>query len=169
MATVLLTDTKTVKDRTTLGGSIDSNKLQQLIKMAQDIHVESVLGTPLYEKLLTDVSASSVTGNYETLLDTYVVPMLCWWSALEYVEMGAFDVVNGGVQINRGDNSDSAGLGEIKFLAQKYRDRAEHYTQRLKDWLCENSTLVPEYNQATGSDVYPDSSSENFHGWEFGY
>lgn len=162
--TVLLTNATKVKRTTSLNGNIDSDKLEQWIKVAQDEQVQNTLGTPLYEKLLDDVSAGSVTGNYQTLLDEYIVPMLCFYSAMYYVNISTFEVANGGIQVRRGEDSDSATLGEVKYLAQKYRDIAERYQGRAVDWLCNNNSLVPEYNQATGSDVYPDNSSNDFHG-----
>ena len=161
---VLLTNADKVKLLTSLSGTIDSEKLTQWIKVAQDIEIQNILGSKLMDKVLADVSASSLTGDYLTMVDDYVVPVLCFYAAMNYVEKCVFDVSNGGIQIRRGESSESASLGEVKYLSQRYRDDAEHYAQRLKDWLCANSNKVPEYNQNVNGDVYPDHSPENFQG-----
>ena len=68
MATVILVKPKDVKRLTSLGGSVDVDKFIQYIKMAQDMEVQNILGTMLYERLQIDVAANTLTGNYKVLL-----------------------------------------------------------------------------------------------------
>ena len=76
MAEALLIQPIDLKRFTFVDGNLDSDKLLQFVKIAQDIHIQSYLGTDLLNKLKADVTAGTLTGVYLTLLDTYVKPML---------------------------------------------------------------------------------------------
>jgi hypothetical protein len=43
---------------------VDIDKVTPFVKIAQDIQVQEILGTKLYRKILTDVQADTLAGNY---------------------------------------------------------------------------------------------------------
>jgi hypothetical protein len=49
---------------TQLQGNVDIDKVTPFVKIAQDIQVQEILGTKLYRKILTDVQADTLAGNY---------------------------------------------------------------------------------------------------------
>ena len=51
---VLFISEETIKNSTTINGNVDVEMLLPYIKVAQDIHVQQVLGTDLYDKLQVD-------------------------------------------------------------------------------------------------------------------
>ena len=53
---------------------------------------------------------------------------------------------------------------EIDFITEKQRQTFMHYKERFVDYICQNSTLFPEYNANTNGDMYPNSDT-NFTGW----
>jgi hypothetical protein len=164
MATVLfITRTDLVKN-SIIDGNVDTDKFIQFIKVAQEIEIQNYLGTKLYDKIANDISTSSLTGNYLTLVNDYVQPMLIWYAQAEYIPYAAYQIKNGGVFKHTSENAETVGKVEVDFLVQKARNTAEYYTQRFLDYICNNSGLFPEYNQNTGSDVYPDTDA-TFNGW----
>ena len=72
---LLITRTDLVKF-TAMNGNVDTDKFIQYIKIAQDIHIQGYLGTDLLEKIKADIVASTLTGDYLTLVETYIKPML---------------------------------------------------------------------------------------------
>jgi len=164
MATVLfITRTDLVKN-SIIDGNVDTDKFIQFIKVAQEIEIQNYLGTKLYDKIANDISTSSLSGNYLTLVNEYVQPMLIWYAQAEYIPYAAYQIKNGGVFKHTSENAETVGKVEVDFLVQKARNTAEYYTQRFLDYICNNSGLFPEYNQNTGSDVYPDTDA-TFNGW----
>ena len=164
MATVLfITRTDLVKN-SIIDGNVDTDKFIQFIKVAQEIEIQNYLGTKLYDKIANDISTSSLSGNYLTLVNDYVQPMLIWYAQAEYIPYAAYQIKNGGVFKHTSENAETVGKVEVDFLVQKARNTAEYYTQRFLDYICNNSGLFPEYNQNTGSDVYPDTDA-TFNGW----
>ena len=53
---------------------------------------------------------------------------------------------------------------DVDSLVSQERDFAVYYSNRLVDYLCNNSTLFPEYSSNTNSDVNP-ATDNNFCGW----
>ena len=90
--------------------------------------------------------------------------MLIWYAQAEYYPYAAYKIKAGGVFKGTSENSESVSKNEVDFLVNKARNTAEYYTQRFLDYINNNSSLFPEYNQNTGGDVYPDSDA-TFNGW----
>jgi len=164
MATVLFISRTDLVKNSIIDGNVDTDKFIQFIKVAQEIEIRNYLGTKLYDKLQADIAGSGVTGNYQTLLNTYVQPMLIWFAQAEYIPYAAYQIKNGGVLKHTSENSESVSKSEVDYLVNKARNTAEYYTQRFLDYINNNSSLFPEYNQNTGGDVFPDSDGL-FNGW----
>ena len=164
MATALFISRTDLVKNSIIDGNVDTDKFIQFIKLAQEIEIRNYLGTKLYDKLQADIAGSGVTGNYQTLLNEYVQPMLLWYAQAEYIPFAAYSIKNGGVFKHTSENSESVSKNEVDFLVNKARNTAEYYTQRFLDYINNNSNLFPEYNQNTGGDVYPDSDA-TFNGW----
>ena len=55
MAEALLITRDDVVKFTSLNGNCDPEKFIQYVKIAQDLHIQSYLGTDLFEKIKTDI------------------------------------------------------------------------------------------------------------------
>ena len=164
MAQVLFITREDIVSKTPLGGNVDTDKFIFFIKQAQDIHIQNLLGTKLYQKLQDDIAGSTLTGNYQTLAETYVQPVLIQYALSDYLPFASVTIGNGGVYIPVAENAETASKSRIDFLVQKTRDKAEWYARRLIDYLVYNNQLFPEYRQNSNNDIYP-SNDSTFHGW----
>ena len=72
-----------LRDETVINGNVDAEVLEPFILVAQNVHIESITGTNLYNKIIADLEAVSITGAYKTLLDDYIHPALLQWSLYE--------------------------------------------------------------------------------------
>ena len=165
MATVLfITRTDLIKN-SIIDGNVDTDKFIQFVKVAQQIEIKNYLGTALYDKISTDIaSVSGLSGNYLTLVNEYVQPMLIWYAQAEYIPYAAYSIKQGGIYKHTSENAETVSKTEVDFLVQKARNTAEYYTQRFIDYINNNSGLFPEYSQNSGGDVLPDSDA-TFNGW----
>ena len=163
MAQVLFITREDIVSKSPLGGNVDTDKFIFFIKQAQDIHVQNLLGTKLYEALQTKITAGSLTGNYQTLVETYVQPVLIQYALVDFLPFAGITIGNGGIYVHNSENAETASKNRIDFLVQKTRDTAEYYSRRLIDYLNFNTDLFPEYNQNQDNDIYP-SRDSNFHG-----
>jgi hypothetical protein len=160
---LLITRTDIVKF-TAVNGNVDTDKFIQFVKIAQDVHVQSILGTDLLNKIKADIVASTLSGNYLSLLTNYVKPMLIHWAMVEYLPFAAYTIANKGVYKHESENSTTVDKVEVDFLIEKQRQIAQHYTQRFVDYMSFNMNLFPEYNSNSNGDMYP-RTDNNFLGW----
>jgi hypothetical protein len=150
--------------RTAINGNVDRDQMIQFIKIAQDIHVQALLGTALYNRLKTDVLNNTLAGNYETLLEDYVQDVLVHYSMTEILPFLAYKVSNGGVFKKQSENSEGIEKSELEYLIQRERDIAEHYGRRLVSYLTFYGSLTPEYYENQNGEMYP-TDGQSFHGW----
>jgi len=164
MAEALLITRDDLVRFTSVNGNVDTDKFIQYIKIAQDIHIQNYLGTELLNKIKSDIIASTLTGDYQSLVETYVKPMLIHWAMVEYLPFAAYTIANKGVYKHSSENAENVAKDEVDFLLEKERKIAQHYTQRFIDYMSFNQQLFPEYNENSNGDMYPDTNN-NFIGW----
>ena len=80
MAEALLVSRKDVVKFTAMSGNVDTDKFVQYIKIAQDKHIENYIGSDLINKIQADIIADTLTGDYLTLVNTWIKPCLLHWT-----------------------------------------------------------------------------------------
>lgn len=164
MATALFIKPIDIKRNTIIDGNVDVDKFIQFIKIAQQIHVRNYLGSDLYNKISDDIIADTLTGNYLSLVNTYIQPMLIHFAMVDYLPFAAYQVKNGGVFKHSSENSETVSKNEVDYLVNKEREFAEYYTRRFIDYMANNQNLFPEYTSNTNEDINPDKDA-TFNGW----
>jgi hypothetical protein len=165
MAQALFVSRDEIVKFTALNGNLDVDNFVQWVKVAQDIHIQNYLGTKLFKKINDDIVAGTLAGNYLSLTNVYVKPMLVHWAMVEFLPFAAYTIANKGVYKHNSENSDTVSKEEVDFLVEKERSIAENYTRRFIDYMSFNNSLFPEYNTNSNADVYPDKQSD-FAGWQ---
>ena len=163
MTALFISRTDLVRN-TILDGNVDTDKFIHFVKIAQEIHVRNYLGTDLYNKISADIVAGTLGGNYLTLVNTYVQPMLIHFAMADYLPFAAYQVKNSGVFKHTSDNATSVEKGEVDYLVNKEREFADYYTRRFIDYMSFNQNLFPEYRSNSNDDIFPDSDA-TFSGW----
>lgn len=159
--TPLLRD-NVLTENTPLGGNIDVDKLRQCTLDAQATRLEELLGETLYQKIETDFEADTLTGEYETLYNDYIVPFLIKQSAVEYLKIGAFSIGNNGIVIPTPANTTAISETMLSTLINESRIKADMYADRMYRWLCKNN--LPEYKCSSENIVNPNKPSiSNWH------
>jgi hypothetical protein len=160
---ILFINSDYIKRNTNLNNSVQDDMLDPSIVVAQDKYVQQYLGTDLYNKLRSDIAASTLTGNYITLMNDHVVRVSLWWTMVEVLPNIQSQVDNGGIVNRTSEDSEASSAQQVYTLRSMARDNAEFYTKRMVDYLYDNPTLFPEYLSNTGSDITPvkDPYSQN--------
>ena len=160
MATALFISRTDLVKNTIIDGNLDSDKFLQFIKIAQEIHITNYLGSKLYDKISADIVSGTLSGDYLSLVNDYIQPMLIHFAMVEYLPFAAYQIKNGGVSKHSSENSESVSKSEIEFLVQKERNTSEYYTRRFVDYICFNGNKFPEYNTNQDSDVRPEKDTK---------
>lgn len=148
MAVLLITQSELTKN-TPLGGNVDPDKYIYCVKDVQRTVIEPLLGTKLYNKLLTDFEAGTVTGIYSTLLDEYIKPILIHSAFADYVVIGAYNVSNAGIYKHLPQDAEAVSKTEVDYLAEKQKQKAQVFIERCERYLC--SEEFPEYRTQDNS------------------
>lgn len=154
---------------TPLSGNLDMDKIIHFAKIAQDIHVQGYLGTKLYNKINQDIVDSTLSGDYETLVKTYLKPVVIHLTFLEFLPFSQYTIGNNGVFKKSSENSEQPSIEEMQMMKEAARDTADHYVRRLIDHLRYESgrRTYPEYNLvSTNSDEMRPQKDISFGGWQ---
>jgi hypothetical protein len=166
MATTLFINRTDLIRNSIMDGNIDTDKFIQFIKIAQEIDVQQIMGTKMYDGLTAAIPNIDLPANarWKTVLDDYIAPMLIWYAQSNYMPFAAYQIKNGGVFKHTSENSQSVDKNEIDFLVEKARTNAEWYSRRFIDFMSFNQTTYPEYTSNINDDIYP-SNDATFNGW----
>jgi len=166
MATQLFINRTDLVRNSILDANISTDKFIQFVKIAQEIDVQQIMGTDLYNGLSAAMPNIEDSSNvrWKTILDDYIVPMLIWYAQSNYYPFAAYQVKQGGVFKHTSENSVSVDKNEIDFLVEKARTNAEWYSRRFIDFMSFNQATYPEYTSNTNDDIYP-SYDSTFNGW----
>ena len=154
MAALFVNEDK-LKNCTAINYNVDTAFLLPFLKIAQDKHLQMILGTRLYNKISTDINDRDLDGVYKTLVDDYVQDCLVHYALVEALPFISYQIKNGSITQKNSENGNAASREDVNYLVQKERDTAEFYGQRIVEYLCYNSSLFPEYTTNNDDEIEP--------------
>jgi hypothetical protein len=157
MSNILFVNPTFIKDYSFVDPNVDEKYLRIAIKEAQELHVREYLGSGLYDQLVSQIDASTVSALNQTLLNTYVQPMLIYWTIYEAAPFLNLKITNKNISRKNSDNAGSVDLTELNRLIDEIHTKAKFYTKRMVKYLIQNSTSYPLYsNPGTSIDtIFP--------------
>jgi hypothetical protein len=164
--TYLIT-TQEVKSNTVIGGNVDGDKIKPLIYDIQIMVLENILGTKLYDKIVTDFVADTLAGHYLELFNDYIKPIL-WHSVhADYLRTGNVIASNAGVFEHSPEDGNVSDLERIKYSAKQAQSKADVYIDRCERWLCDKDLIEFTSDQDNDYDQSPSNVEPNT-GWFLG-
>lgn len=148
-----------IRQLSPISGDLDFDYMIPHLLTAQDKWIQPKLGTKLYEELMTEVEASTVTVANALLLDDYIAKPLVHFAMYESFEFLAVKMVNSGIVQRVVDDGTPISLTDAQNLAKKSRNNAEWYLQRLIDFLCANNADYPAFKLADPGDIKPETTN----------
>ena len=163
MAYVLFISEAKLKDSTAINLNVDPEILLPYVLQAQRIYIETKLGTTLYEKLESLITAGTIgnVGNeaYKTLVDEYIGDCLPSWAFHMCIPYLRFKTENGNIYSKTSETGNALSTEEAQHLREEVRNNAEYFTERMIKYITNNITLFPEYNTNSGADISPDQNA----------
>lgn len=150
--TFLISET-VLRNYTDINTSVDSALIKNSIRESQDIGLQSIIGTLLYNKLISLVDSGDITSptysNYKDLLDNYIQDFLiysAYWYALDSIYLRSRN--NGLVKPVGGSESEGVERDMYNLKRQSVENKKQYYAQRLTDYIIEEEALFPELTQS---------------------
>lgn len=160
-STLLISEAK-LREFTDLNNNVDSKLITSSVIVAQDIVIQRLLGTKLYQKLMTEVDAGTISGNYKTLLDNFVQPVLLWAAYYEILEAIYIRPRNNGLlKPTGGENSVDVDTTLYDRKRESAKNRYQYYSETLAKYLIDFQSNFPEVGSTQYLyQMYPDMSQQ---------
>jgi hypothetical protein len=149
--TLIISETK-LRQFTDLNNNVDTELLRNAVREAQDIEIQRILGTLLYDSIMNQIDAgpSWTTPAYETLVNDYIQSSLIYWAYYYAQEDIYIRTRNNGMLIpTGGDNSVNVERDMYNVRRQSTKNKAEFYSEKLTNYIITNTNLFPETQQTT--------------------
>lgn len=156
---VFLISINDLKDITPIDGNVDETLFTQAVLYVQEMFVQDICGTALYQELLDQVENSTLTALNTTLINSYLQPAMRYYIMAEMVRGLAIKFTNVGIMQNNTAHSQPVTGADLTTTEDHYRNRAESMGTRASKYLCANEASYPLYrNAGTSSDtIHPKS------------
>ena len=168
MANVLLVSENKIKSFSNINRNVDISAIRAEIGIAQDLHLQPLLGTKFYNHLLNQVSATGNTFNADelTLVNDYIANYLIQVAYYEMLPHLHLRTMNVGIvepaALEGGRNG--VDIETMKYLRTIQKQRADFYMMRLQDYLIigKGQNKFPDYNTQTTEDGMIANRSEKY-------
>ena len=149
---------RSLRQFTDINNNVDSKLLKNAVREAQDIEIQRILGTKLYNKILDEIEAGTLSGNYQTLVLNWVQNALLYYAyyySLEDIYLRPRN--NGLLSPTGGENSEKVDGTWYNRKRESVKNKAQFYSERLTNYLIQKQGLYPELNgNVQLQEMYPD-------------
>ena len=168
MGVLLISEIK-LKNFTNINKNVDMDVLKAEIQIAQDIDLQTIIGTLFYNHLLSCVSSTGNTFNAAetTLVNDYIQPYLIQQAYFQCIPQLMYRTMNRGIVEGTMENAASVDIETMKYLRSIQKQRADFYMTRLQDYLLigRGQNQFPQYvTQSTIDGMIPDRSQKYYNG-----
>lgn len=165
---ILLISEDYIKSESNLDNNVSGKYLQSAIKLAQDIALQSTIGTKLLESLqkkcmdTEDNIDNEENIKYKELLDYYIQPFLLYQVLSDIIIPITYKLSNFGVMRTDDEKDIVAEPSQVNLLKKYYQDKADFFKNRLQDWVITYYNDFPElYSYKPLKDLYPNLYSSS--------
>ena len=164
MGVLLISEIK-LKNFTNINKNVDMDVLKAEVQIAQDIDLQTILGTKFYNHLCAQVSSTGNTfnANEKILVDEYISKFLIQQAYFQSIPHLMYRTMNNGITQGTMENATSVDIGTMQYLRNIQKQRADFYMTRLQDYLLigKGSNVFPDYlSQSTRDGMIPDRSQK---------
>lgn len=157
MRNVLLISEDTVRTHSGLNDNIFGKSLLPAIREAQEIGLQSIIGTCLYERLCSMVEDGSIMDSeniqYKTLLDNEIQYYLLYKVISDLIPIIGVKLGNLGVMVSNDEHIQNLSEDERSRVDTYYTYRADFYCKRIQEFLLDNKELFVELDDCQCSKI----------------
>ena len=118
-----------IKSESTIDNNVSGKYIQQAIKLAQDIALQEIIGTKLYNYIQDNID--TLESPYIELVEEYIQPYLLYKVLSEIIIPITYKISNFGL-VNTNDENESVSE-QVDKLKTYYDNKANVYKKRLQD------------------------------------
>lgn len=142
MTNILFISEDYIKTNSGLNDNVFGKNLLPAIREAQDLYLQQIIGSTLYEKLiqLIDDELIGETENalYKDLLDNEIRPYLLYETLVQLIPVINAKLVNFGSMQSNDEHLVNLSQGDVVVLTGHYQNNADFYARRLQEYILNN-------------------------------
>lgn len=142
-----------VRMNSEVGDDVEDKFIFRSILSSQELEIQGVLGTQLYELVIDSayeyvVSGTTIPTRIYSLTENYIIPMLLYAVLKEVIPFIYFKITPKTVGQQDGQYTKPSDYELITLLKKEYDEKYQHYVMRTLNYISENNTVYPEYGQS---------------------
>lgn len=167
-----LLSTDDLKKESTIDLNVEDNLLESSILNAQNIDIQAIIGTKLYEEIIRLVETDEITGSTQEIIDIRELTFdWIYYTHVNYTLYRCLPFIatsfrNIGLVNNSSDSSTPISKEVYNSLKNNIENDVDYYANKLKDYLCDFFDKYPDYVCNTDKSYYntQNQSKEYFSG-----
>lgn len=168
MGVLLISEIK-LKNFTNINKNVDMDVLKAEVQIAQDIDLQTILGTKFYNHLLSQVSSTGNTFNADetTLVNDYIQPYLIQQAYFRAMPAIMYRSMNRSIVQGTMESAEPISVETFKYLRNIQKQTADFYMTRLQDYLLigKGQNKFPDYTtQSTIDGMIPNRQEKYMNG-----
>ena len=116
------------------------------IEQTQIKHLKPVLTKDLYDLIVTENNASSLSAANQTIFDTYIVPSMYWFVKYDALVDAHYKSNSKGVNRSFGDFNEQGSNDELSYVMNAAFMTGIKILERMTTYIEDNSTSYSTYN-----------------------
>lgn len=105
-------------------GNIDNDSINPFIFMAQRNDIKRILGNDLYNKIVDDYEAETLSGNYLDIYTNYISIIQAYYTCSYYLQLGIAKVSQNGAYLVTPEKTEQIFDEKTSKMADKYEKLA---------------------------------------------
>lgn len=136
---ILLVSEDYVKTNSGLNDNLFGKSLLPAIREAQDVYMQQIIGTTLYEKILNLVDEGTIGDDanalYKELLDNQIRPYLLYRTIVQVIPISNVKLSNYGATLSSDQYLVNLSQGDTELIENHYLYLADFYCRRLQEFI----------------------------------
>lgn len=129
-----------------ISSNIDNDLIELSIIEAQEIDLQNILGSNLYEAIITKIDDNSLSSDttYLSLVDDYCIKVLIYYAIKRSLSKILYKFNNKNIGEQLSTNTEPLDFQKYENLRKEFSNNAEYYAQRLINHLLEDGESLYE-------------------------
>lgn len=136
---ILLCSEDYIKTNSNLNDNFFGKNLLPSIREAQEIYLQQIIGTSLYEAILQLVDEGTIGDPdyslYKDLLDNQIRPYLLYQTIVNAIPLANVKLSNYGTTLSQDQYLVNLSQGDAELIEKHFQNRADFYCRRLQEYI----------------------------------
>lgn len=146
MTNILFLNEDYVKTNSGLNDNVFGKSLLPAMREAQDIYLQQIIGSTLYEKLIQLIDDETIgeaeNAIYKDLLDNKIRPYLLYETLVQLIPVINEKLANFGTMLSNDEHLVNLSQGDVVVLTGHYQNNSDFYARRLQEYILNNCDVL---------------------------